>query len=73
MLEQAKFVWHITLGDLGVMCAAAAPLMVVVFWLARIERKLNLFLVEHEYLMADLAQRQGVDLDKFPTRHKARW
>lgn len=73
MTEPARFVWTITLGDLGVICAAATPLIGVVVWLARIERKLNYFLVEHEMLIADFAERRGVEPKDLPTRRKADW
>lgn len=73
MSDPAKFVWTITLGDMAVMIAAGSPLIGILLWMARIERKLNYFLVEHEMLVGDYAERKGVKPSDLPTRSKGTW
>lgn len=43
----------------------------VIVYLFRIDRKLGVFLVEHEILMGDYAKRNNIKLHELPTR--SRW
>jgi hypothetical protein len=63
----------VSIGQLITLIGIASPLIGVVIWLARIERKLNLFMIEHEMLVGDFAARQGVKISDLPTRSRSSW
>lgn len=73
ILEPVRFSWDISLGQLAEMAGALTPLIAIAYWLTRINRKLDSFLVEHEMLIADMTERKNIKPSDLPTRRKAGW
>ena len=67
------FSGDISLGQILTLIGLFTPLVGVLLWLGRIDRKMGRFMIEHEMIMADLAERKGVPLNEFPTRQKPQW
>jgi len=57
------FTFQVTLGNLLTVAA-----LLGFAW--RLERFINLMLVEHDMMMVDYAKQHGFDLDTLPTRRR---
>lgn len=55
------FEWTISAGQLATVCTLLGVFL-------RLNRLLDFFTIEHEYLMQDMADRKGTKLDDLPTR-----
>jgi len=61
----------LTIGQLAVLIATVSgPLLAILLWLMRIERKMNNWMIEHEMMVIDYAKRQGIEVKDLPTRRK---
>jgi hypothetical protein len=65
------FEWQLTLGQIVV----TVPILWIVWVLAKIDRMMFRFIIEHEILMKDWANRQTppIKVEDLPTRTKSRW
>jgi hypothetical protein len=59
--------WEISLGQI----VLSVPLGFILLSLWTLNRKITLFRIEHEYLMADWAERKGIRLKELPTRTRS--
>lgn len=62
----AEFISKVASIVLGSVPGVAA----VLFFLARLQRRLDVYLVEHEMLMGDYARRNNMELHELPTRSR---
>ena len=51
----------------------ATPLFGILLYLVRLDRRLSMWLVEHEMIVSDYAERKGIPVSELPTRRKAGW
>lgn len=64
----------LTIGQLiALIATVSAPLFGILGWLIRLERILMRWLVEHEMLMSDMANRNGISVEDLPTRRRTSW
>lgn len=59
-----NFTWDISIGQV----VMSVPLGLILVMLLSLNRKITLFRIEHEYLMADWAERKGLKVIELPTR-----
>jgi hypothetical protein len=58
---------------IALLLAIAGPLVGILAWLIRIDRRLNSWMIEHEMLIRDFADRKGYKVEELPTRNKPVW
>jgi hypothetical protein len=65
--------WAEFLSKIASIIIGSAPgVGTVIFFLLRVYRKLDVFLVEHEILMSEYARNHGIKIEDLPTRSRHR-
>jgi len=61
---------YFTAGNLATVAVIVGALVRGERWMHAIMKRMDLFSVEHEILLADLCKRTGIDIDSLPTRSR---
>jgi len=65
--------WAEFLSKVASIIVGSAPgVAAVLVFLMRLQRKLDVYLVEHEMLMSEYAKNKGIEIEDLPTRSRHR-